>query len=115
MPLALDMRFTPHAWTTLAFVDHLGWHLSVPHRRVMPALYAIRPLDRKLSNPGSNSFTSPKVAPTGISCRRRRRPPTDIRATKATTLLVDDAPDLLEVLALHLRRAGFGPLPAVSL
>jgi hypothetical protein len=29
MPLALDMRVTPPALTTLAFVDHLGWHLSV--------------------------------------------------------------------------------------
>jgi hypothetical protein len=59
MPLALDMRFTAPAWTTLALVDHLGWHPSVPHRRLMAALYAIRPLDRKPSNPGTNSFTSP--------------------------------------------------------
>lgn len=47
MPLTLDMRFTPPAWTTLALVDRLGWHRRFLTPRLMAALYAIQPLDRK--------------------------------------------------------------------
>src|SRR5712691_11224054 len=51
MVLTARMGFIPRAGTTPAFMD-FSWHASVssPSER-MPALYAIRPLDRKPPNP----------------------------------------------------------------
>jgi hypothetical protein len=51
MVLTARMGFIPRAGTTPAFMD-LSWHASVssPSER-LPALYAIRPLDRKPPNP----------------------------------------------------------------